>query len=108
MKGMMTPSNTNQKMFSMGNNEDKVLWDSKEDIHHKDKEEDFDQTIHHSKVIKDINKVTKATQCSRILNKVTRGLHKDEINNKAILEASKISKDTKINLVTHWIPVTMF
>ncbi len=103
----MTPSNINLKMFSMGNKEGNVLWDSKEDIHHEDNEEDFNQTINHSKIIKDINKVTKATHCSRILDKVTRGLHKEEINNEAILEASKISEDTQIDLETRWIPATM-
>ncbi len=80
MKIMMMPSNINLKMFSMGNKDDNVLLDSKEDIHHEDNEEDFNQTTHNSKVIKDINKiikVTKATHCSRILIKVTRVLHRE-------------------------------
>ena len=73
---MRTPSNTNQKMFSMESKEDNDLWDNQEDIHPEDNEVDFNQTIHSSKDINKVIKVTKATHCSRILIKVTRGIHK--------------------------------
>ena len=110
---MKPSSNTTQMKFFMENNEDNVLEDNKEVIHHEDREEDFLS----SKVIKDIKvsreikvtkviKVIKDIKAIQTINKVTRGTHKEGINNVEIFEVNQILEATT-NLVTRWIHVIM-